>query len=317
MCLPSSKNTANQWLAAGLLACSLLLSSGCATRYGVDHFPTLPPQHELSNIPFYPQQQYQCGPAALATALSWSGQTTSPETLTPQIYLPARQGSLQTELISATRRHQRIPYVIEPNLNQLLNELAAGNPVVVLQNLGLNWKPQWHYAVAIGYDLTANAIILRSGTTQRQLTPIGLFDRTWARSNRWGLLVLPPSRLPMNANETRYLQSVASLERLGHLQTAMAAYQHAAEAWPASPLALFALGNGHYRQGDTKAAEQAWRDAISRDQHHAPSLNNLAVLLLEQQRYEEALNYAERAVRSAPDNQNYLTTREEIRHAMQ
>lgn len=316
MCSPSSKSVANHPLAAGLLACSMLLSSGCATHYRAEQFSPLPPQRELTDVPFFAQQQYQCGPAALATMLSWSGQPTSPETLAPQVYLPARQGSLQTELIAATRRHQRIPYLIEPALKQLLTQLDAGNPVLVLQNLGLSWRPQWHYAVAVGYDLSANIIILRSGTTERRLTPLGLFDRTWARANRWGLLVLPPNRLPANADETRYLQSVASLERLGHLGAAITAYQLAAEQWPTSPLALFALGNGFYRQGDAVAAEQAWRRAITRADDHGPSLNNLATLLMEQHRLNEALDFAERAVHSEPQNPAYLSTRDQIRHAM-
>src|SRR3546814_2318796 len=33
----------------------------------------LPRQVELSEVPFFPQEDYYCGPAALATVLAWGG----------------------------------------------------------------------------------------------------------------------------------------------------------------------------------------------------------------------------------------------------
>src|SRR3546814_16245640 len=80
-------------------------------------------------------------------------------------------------------------------LDALLAEIAAGNPVLVFQNLALDWWPQWHFAVAIGYDLDRRVLILHSGTTERLETPLDAFERTWARSGHWALLTLPPGRL--------------------------------------------------------------------------------------------------------------------------
>ncbi|MEE8226782.1 MAG: hypothetical protein V3R30_08175, partial [Kiloniellales bacterium] len=31
----------------------------------------LPVRAEVANVPFFPQEQYYCGPAALSTALGW------------------------------------------------------------------------------------------------------------------------------------------------------------------------------------------------------------------------------------------------------
>ena len=49
---------------------------------------------------------------------------------------------------------------------------GAGNPVIILQNLGL--REAWHYAVAIGYDYDWGKLYLRSGTTQRQVMPFAI-----------------------------------------------------------------------------------------------------------------------------------------------
>ena len=84
--------------------------------------------------------------------LNVRGMTVTPGELIPQVYLPAREGSLQAEIVAATCRRGLLAPPVEPALDALLAEIAAGHPVLVLQNLGLNWLPRWHYAVAIGYD---------------------------------------------------------------------------------------------------------------------------------------------------------------------
>ena len=81
--------------------------------------------------------------------------------------MPQLKGSLQAEMIAATRPYDRIAYRVAPNLGALLATLAEGHPVLVLQNLGVDSVPFWHYAVAIGYDAARNEVLLRSGIERR------------------------------------------------------------------------------------------------------------------------------------------------------
>ena len=91
-------------------ACVLLLS-GCAALWPQtaelrEALPQgLPERVELKEVPFFPQTEYQCGPAALATALAAAGVKVTPEDLVSQVYLPERKGSLQIEMLAAARRH--------------------------------------------------------------------------------------------------------------------------------------------------------------------------------------------------------------------
>ncbi len=94
--------------------------------------------------------------------LVWSGVSTNPDQLTPIVYTPSIKGSLQPAMIAATRRQARLAYVIS-SPQEMLQEVAAGHPVIVLQNLGLSWAPVWHYSVVIGYDLDTNSVLLHSG----------------------------------------------------------------------------------------------------------------------------------------------------------
>lgn len=299
------------WLICGLFLSYLLTSCATPPQTGaiLQNHSLAPARIELTQTPFFPQQRFQCGPAALATLLNWSGVATTPEQLAPQVYLPEKQGSLQAELLGASRRHQRIPYTLQPRLDHLLQEVAAGHPVLVLQNLALSWYPRWHYAVVVGYDLEQGFVILRSGTEQRKILPLALFERTWARGNHWAMVVLPPDQLPASAEEAPYLKAVASLERLALWQTALTGYQTASSRWPHSAAAHFAQGNAHYQLGHLQDAETAYRETLVRQTDFAPALNNLALLLAEQKRFDEAMSLARRAVEIGGDQaENYQNT---------
>ena len=180
--------------AGGALITLLCLHAcgGVQTRALVDKWPEhLPAYGEITGVPFFPQTQHQCGPAALATVLVYQGENTSPEQLASQVYLPEREGSLQIEMAAAARAHGMLVYPLKPLLRDLLAEVSAGNPVLVLQNNGFDWLPQWHYAVVTGYDLSGNKIILRSGETRRYIISFNTFETTWQRSGHWALVILP------------------------------------------------------------------------------------------------------------------------------
>jgi hypothetical protein len=205
----------------------LLVLAGCAA------IGPSAPSHELSthaaielvDVPFYPQERYQCGPAALAMLLDWSGTTVGPQALTDKLYIPARQGSLQPELVAQARQHQRLVCPLRGESQALLDELAAGHPVLVLQNLALRWWPRWHYAVAIGYEPKRGELLLRSGTTKRHRIPLSTFLHTWARGNNWGIVTLRPGHVPATAEPGPYLAAAFDLEAAGLPEQAATAYQ--------------------------------------------------------------------------------------------
>jgi len=286
----------------GALAVAALLAAalaGCATPQVsalLAQPPAgLPPSVELAAVPFHPQQDYQCGPAALATTLVHAGAAVTPEELVPQVYLPARKGSLQAEMLAAARRQGLTAYQLAPRLEDLLREVADGTPVIVLQNLGFDFRPVWHYAVVVGYDLPGEEIVLRSGTTRRLTMALDSFERSWARGNHWAMLTLPPERLPATVNEDRYLASAAALERVAPA-AARRAYTTALERWPDNLVARIGLGNAAYALRDFGGAEAAYREATRRHPQSADAWNNLAQALLGLARRDEARAAAQRAV---------------------
>src|SRR5829696_6977170 len=111
------------WVAVLLLAgCTTLIPQTVSLR---SEWPQgVPREVELADVPFFPQEEYQCGPAALATIMNHGGARVLPAALVDEVWLPARKGSLQLEMLAAPRRHGLVSYRLEPRYTDLLREVA-------------------------------------------------------------------------------------------------------------------------------------------------------------------------------------------------
>src|SRR5205823_3222256 len=142
------------WVCAALLSgCASLWPQTAQLREGLP--PGLPERVELTQVPFFPQSEYQCGPAALAIVLASFGAKVTPEEL-----------------------------------------------------------------------------VLRSGITERETLPFGIHEFLWKRSGYWAMVAVPPDRIPATADESRWLASIAALERAGAASSARTAYAGFLKRWP-------------------------------------------------------------------------------------
>ncbi|WP_051530332.1 PA2778 family cysteine peptidase [Halomonas halodenitrificans] len=266
---------------AGVLALVALLCllAGCAATPRLDDATrsAVAPRMLIGDVPFHGQRDYQCGPASLAMALQYQGVDTDVDTLIPQVFTPGREGSVQPEMLATVRRHGRIPFVIDGRFEDLLTELDAGHPVVVMQNLSLPAWPVWHYAVAIGYDLRDEAVILHSGMEAKREESFKRFDATWARSDRWAFVALPPGKLPASIGAEAALQAIGDFESVNGSAAALPAWEALARRHPERAMAHFGLGNARHAGGDLEGAITAFGDATAADETLAPAWLNLGL----------------------------------------
>jgi Peptidase_C39 like family/Tetratricopeptide repeat len=286
---------------AGVLL-SAALTSGCAlvvpqTAELRDAWPgTLPERIELADVPFFPQEEHQCGPAALATTLRYAGVGITPDELVPQVYLPARRGSLQVEMLSAPRKYGIVSYALAPRLQDVLSEVAAGNPVIVLLDFGVGPIHLWHYADVVGFDRATGEAILRSGRRERLPMPFAVLEYLWKGSKDWSIVTLPPGRVPATAAEAEYAAAITAMARVGGPSASRSAYAAFLARWPDNVEGAIGLASSFYADGELKEAEAVLRDAARRHPDSTPVLNNLAQAISDAGRNEEALEIIDKAL---------------------
>lgn len=292
------------------MMCSALLA-GCAA----DHPPAadrsgIPTKVTMAGIPFYPQTGFRCGPAAMAQVMASSGMAVAPDQLEGLFPQPLENPRLT--LVEAAHRYGRFAYPIAGTA-ALMGELAAGHPVLVLQNLGIESQPMWHCVVATGYDTERGEMILNAGGEEGKRTSMRLFERLWADSGEWGLVVLKPGDLPATAERDRYLRAAHALEDSGRHWESVLAYDAALARWPAESGALMGLGSSLYLLGDPQGAADAYRAAASLADDPAPALDHLAHVLAELGQRDEAAAAARKAVSlGGPHKASYEKTLEDV-----
>lgn len=299
-----------------VLVCLLCLN-GCATfdKSRLDRavlVEGLPPVFELTEVPFYPQTAHQCGPAALATVLQTHKVNATPDDLSSRLYLPGPRGSLQVEIAATARLYTMLPYPLEPDISTLLTEVAAGNPVLVLQNLRFGWWPQWHYAVVVGYDIEQQAIILRSGETRRWQSSFRNFANTWKRADHWALVIVPAGEIPATADMKVYLKAAYAFEETGLVTHALEAYRAATQKWPQESEAWLILGTLAYTLDNNRQAVEALLRASRLDADSATAWNNLAYALHASGCTVQAQQALQCARRASLDDSNVRDSQREI-----
>ena len=304
-----------------MIAILAFAGGGCVSRGDDDGEPLTRHNVELTETPFYAQSTDQCGPAALTTVLDASGVGVSLSTISERVYVPARGGSLQVELLATARAYQRLPVRIEGDLPAIIAVLNAGKPVLVMQNLGLPFLPVWHYAVVVGYLPETEEFALRSGMEQRRVLSTRRFAQTWRSADYWAIALWGSEEKMSAAIEPEaYLTEAAALESLGQFDVARAAYRQAIQAWPENSIARLGYANSLYGSGDLVAAEAAYRSLLETDLGNLVALNNLAQTLADAGCTQQAMELIDRSSAALKDQSLYpllMTTRAEIETSRQ
>lgn len=164
----------------------LLFLSFCA---GTPHVEEAKVCQIIENVPFYPQEKYQCGPASLAGVLNFWGVTVTPEEIAAEIYSRSARGTLNLDMILyAERRGLKVTHY-EGSFEDLKKNIDEGCPLIVMVDKGFWIYQQYHFMVALGYY--ENGAVVNSGKDQHKLIPLIDFVKSWKRTRYWSLLITP------------------------------------------------------------------------------------------------------------------------------
>lgn len=247
-----------------LLCAAAQILGGCVASPNTDALladpGALPRQAMVGGVSFQSHVDDGGAPGALAMALGWSGLRTQATALVPgSTDRPSRDFVVQT-----VNRHGRVAYPVN-SLRALLLEVAAGHPVLTLQEPSGGAVAVWRYALVVGYDLKRGTLTVHSGVIENMKLPISVFERNWQRAENWAVVVLPPERMPATATEGDYLTAAQRLVANSSAWEAVVAHDSALSAWPRSAAAMAGLARSLRALGDEDGAETVAMAASSRD----------------------------------------------------
>jgi tetratricopeptide (TPR) repeat protein len=160
----------------------------------------------------------------------------------------------------------------------------------------------FHYIVADGIDPASGLIRTQFGDGKGRWTTFDRLEKAWSGGGHAAILIHP-------GTTSDALRAAVALEDSGKYADAAAAYRTILAEHPESLLAWTNLGNAETQLGNRAAAEEAFRKALAVDATSRDALNNLAWLLYESKRYDEAESLARKAVaQHGPDSYMVLDT---------
>ncbi len=149
----------------------------------------------IAAIPFFQQEAYQCGPAALATVIAyWHGKGRAPFSPTPdeiagETYSSAARGVLAMDLELYARKHGFRTRQLSGTIAQLKALVDEGVPPIIFIDLGFSLYQVNHFVVVTGYG--TGGVLVNTGRHENRFISEEDLNRRWEKTGHWTLVVEP------------------------------------------------------------------------------------------------------------------------------
>ncbi len=142
----------------------------------------------LEKVPFYPQEDYQCGPASLAGVINYQGlPSISPEEIAHDLFSKSARGTLNIDMALYAQKKGLFSRDYSGSLKDLREKIDAGYPLVVMVDYGFSAWQANHFMVVVGYG--KDIVIVNSGKKEHEVVGNDAFLKAWRRTDFWTLLV--------------------------------------------------------------------------------------------------------------------------------
>lgn len=254
----------------------ILFFVSCATRTPVADRLTRknPAPVEISHVPVIPQKDYHCGPAALATVMQFQGKSITAEEAAGELFHKKLKGSFFTEMKGRARREGFLALEVN-DLESAFAEIRDGNPIIILENNGFRFFPQWHFSVLTGIRPEGPDVVLHRGDKTSEVRDMRMFERAFILGGKRALLLLPPGKMSTTVSEKNHVDEAVLLESLGKIPEARDTYLSILKRWPGNVVARLGASNTHYALKEKDKALQVLREI---PQENALILHNTAII---------------------------------------
>ncbi len=147
------------------------------------------PEHTriIHDVPFYPQEAYQCGPASLAGVMNYRDVNITPDEIAKEIYSESARGTLNLDMVVYPQKKGLIAEQYSGSMNDLKKDIDTGHPLIVLVDYGFSILQENHFMVIVGYN--KYGVIANSGKDKGKFISEKDFMRVWERTKFWTLRI--------------------------------------------------------------------------------------------------------------------------------
>jgi hypothetical protein len=145
--------------------------------------------HLIEKVPFFSQEDYQCGPASLAMILNYWGIRVPPGDIAKEIFSDSAGGTLNIDMVLYAQGKGLFAFQFKATIDELRKYIDSGYPVIVLVDYGFSLYRVNHFMVVTGYN--EQGIIVNSGRNKDKFIAEKDFLKTWGRADFWTLLIKP------------------------------------------------------------------------------------------------------------------------------
>jgi predicted double-glycine peptidase len=184
--------TVRGFLLLGAFTALIMAISGCGAKsFDAVRFGLEARGHYIESVPFVKQTEDDCGPAALASVLSFRGKPADLEKITASIYLPQLRGTLPMDL-ERYAKDQGLTTASSAGTAAALKTIVKSNiPVICLLDLGFWFYRQPHFVTVIGFDDTNELFIMHDGAKPNKTMAYMDFEKKWSRAGKWMIVITP------------------------------------------------------------------------------------------------------------------------------
>ena len=169
----------------------LLLCLGCSLKEAPPEREALPASARLlRDVPFHPQEKFQCGPSALASVLNYWRADESPSRIASAIFSRQAGGVLGIDLENYAREKGFEAIQYRGSIEDLILRIERGQPLIILIDGGTWVWSRHHFMTVVGYD--GSAVFVHSGREKFKRIPNEELIPEWKKTDFWTLLILPP-----------------------------------------------------------------------------------------------------------------------------
>ena len=154
---------------------------------GLDEIPEAGDSIIIENVPFFPQEDFQCGPASLAMVLNHRGVHVAPDDIAKEIFSESAGGTLTIDMVLYAQKRGLSAFQYKGSMEELKESIASGYPVIVLVDYGYSLYKRNHYMVVKGYN--KHGVIVNSGRNKDKFIAEKDFLKTWEKTNFWTLII--------------------------------------------------------------------------------------------------------------------------------